>query len=401
MMLLFFISASVVLYAFIFYPVVLYIFSFCKQPLEKPAQKKTWPFVSILIPVYNGEQFIREKIEWIQALSYPPDRLEIVIASDGSNDQTVSIAGAIRDTRIRVLDFSSRRGKNRTINEAIPYCKGSLLFFSDVDALPEKESVTQMVSWFNLPEIGGVCGKKVVKKSCAAFDNSQKRYVSYQEWIKSRESRLYSTATNEGKVHMMRRSLFMPYRNEGCDDLNNLLHVVRQGHRFVFDASAHAIIPVPSRDATQEIRRRRRIVHRSFCALWYHRAIFNPFKYGVFSIMVFSQKIVRRLAPLFMGLFVLSCFFLIQRHIFFGVVAGINAVLLLCTLVVHVWSARIGRMVPRVYNTLYLLYYFVLGNTGTLLGLVSFILNRGRIGIWDSARSSSGGIHSARQNRSA
>ena len=92
-----------------------------------------WPFVTILIAAHNEADAIEARLLNAIKLDYPPDRIDIVVASDGSSDRTVANAHSVRDLRVRVLDFQPNRGKALTHNDAVPACRGDIVVFTDAD----------------------------------------------------------------------------------------------------------------------------------------------------------------------------------------------------------------------------------------------------------------------------
>ena len=150
-------------YAYLGYPLVLLALRLVirrdvkKQPIT--------PFVSLLIPAYNEADVIERKIENSLALDYPADRMEIVVASDGSSDETAAIARSPRRwQRIRVLAFAENRGKVATLNASVPELRGEIVVFSDAPAMLYPDSVRRLVENFADPEVGAVSGLyKVVK----------------------------------------------------------------------------------------------------------------------------------------------------------------------------------------------------------------------------------------------
>src|SRR5580658_6343627 len=112
--LVFWIAVCVPLYAFLGYPLVLAALSLAIRREVRKAP--IHPFVSLLIPAYNEARTIARKIENSLALDYPPDRIEIVIVSDGSTDETVNIARAAGG--VRVLALPKNIGKTAALNQA-------------------------------------------------------------------------------------------------------------------------------------------------------------------------------------------------------------------------------------------------------------------------------------------
>src|SRR5579863_5893887 len=132
--LLFWLSAAVPVYAYFGYPVVLAVLSVV---IRRPVRKAPYtPRVSLLIPAYREARLIQHKIRNSLALDYPADRLEIVVACDGSPDDTPALAKALADgVRVRVIDYPVNRGKIGVLNATVPQLTGEVVVFSDAPAL--------------------------------------------------------------------------------------------------------------------------------------------------------------------------------------------------------------------------------------------------------------------------
>ncbi|MBD3418838.1 MAG: glycosyltransferase [Chitinivibrionales bacterium] len=362
------------LFPFFVYPPALRFLSRFFRPLSRPESGEYFPFVSLVIPVRNGENLIVPKLRNALQLHYPPDRLEVIVISDGSTDSTVAQASKISDSRISIHVLSEHKGKNFAINFAVKKAIGDILLFSDVDALLEAKSLENMVPWFRLPEIGGVCGRKRIKTARDSLEQSQVAYNSYEEKQKLYESRIHSTVTNEGKIHAIRKSLFRPLPHRGMDDLLNLLCIVKQGKRFVFEPQAIAFIPSPSRKTREEFIRRKRIVRGSFLAMWHHKSVFNPLQSGMYAPLVWVHKLGRRLASIFLVFTFVSTLLLSSKSLVFKTLLFIQLAGILATTGNKFLRLPAGKKIPKVSGYLNLAYYFILGNIGTLAGIIETLL---------------------------
>src|SRR5262245_45626174 len=127
---LFWLSAGVVVYAYVAYPVLIWILSrlFGQQPLP-PELPTTWPRVSLLISAFNEESDIAKRIKNALAMDYPREQLEIVIASDGSTDRTSGIVQQYAEHGIRLYDYPERQGKPAVLNRSVPRLNGEIVVF--------------------------------------------------------------------------------------------------------------------------------------------------------------------------------------------------------------------------------------------------------------------------------
>ena len=153
-------SAAFVLYTYVGYPILLWVLRrLYQQPVRKSPGE---PSVSLLIAAYNEADVIADKLRNSLALDYPPDRLEIVVASDGSTDDTAAIVSALaegeRTGRIRLLAFDANRGKINVLNDAVPHLRGEIVAFSDASSLLTPSAIRELVANFSDPTVGAASG---------------------------------------------------------------------------------------------------------------------------------------------------------------------------------------------------------------------------------------------------
>lgn len=385
---LYILCGTVIVYTFLLYPVAVRILARFKPPLERPASGNLAPSVALIIPVHNGRHFIESKIANALALGYPRDRLDICVIDDGSTDGTWDLLQSLPDRqRITCLRTGGHGGKNEALNQAVAATQGEIIIISDVDALLASSAVADMATWFADDSIGGVCGQKVIADKPGDLTGAQASYLSYQQRIKLDESRIHSITTNEGKLHALRRDCFQPFCNGVTDDLFNLLSVIKAGRRFIYEPSAIAHIPVPAVSPAHELRRRRRIVHRSLRCMRIHGGIRNVPHTGLYRWMLLTQKVIRRLSSLLLATMVLLNFVLAFFYsVFFAVcllqTLGLAAFLLRLKHPPRDSGSRLYRLADKVF-------YFALGNLGTLLGLTDFISSKAPPVKWTPQRASS------------
>jgi len=375
-------------YPFAVYPVLVKFFAAFAPPKFRPDTPidKNWT-VSVIVAVHNGEDRIAEKIENTLSLDFPWQNLELIVTCDGCSDNTVNIAQSYEDTRVRVIKEPTHKGKNKALNRAFAAARGDFLLFSDVDAILPSNTLSLLLPWFTDPHIGGVGGGKRFTGTENILNDAQQSYNSYQQSIKTAESRLYSTGTAEGKIHLIRRELYQPISGGEADDLHNLLSVIERGKRFVYAQDAFAYIPIPSVNRIHEIRRRRRIVRGSLAAQWTHRSLFNPFAYGWYSWILYSHKFGRRLAaPLLFSLLPLAAARLFL-HPFdtWRTIPQWMTVLAFCIAGIGALAEHLKFPLPGPFRLVNRIWYFVLGNWATMLGFFDVLLGKQESGVWSTA----------------
>ena len=203
---LFWLAAGIILYTFLGYPLLIGLLARC---VHRPVQKAAiTPEVTLLIPAYNEAPIIARKIEKSLALDYTPERLEIVVVTDGSNDETVDIvasyAASYAERGVRLYHKPQRQGKMAAINRMMPLVNGEIVVFSDANAVLEQGALRALARNFADPSVGGVAGEKRV------LGGGEGLYWRYESFLKRCDSALSSVMGAAGELFAIRRSLFEP-----------------------------------------------------------------------------------------------------------------------------------------------------------------------------------------------
>ena len=339
------------------------------------------PSVSLVIVARNAENCVVKRLINSLELVFPTEDHEIVFFSDGSTDNTLKLAKSITNSKIRIFSSSTHLGKNNGLNQAIKECKGDILVLSDVDVMLDKDTILTLVKHFSDPEIGGVCGEKELLKVRMDMSTSQTYHIRFEKTIKKLESLTGSISSNDGTLYAIRRNLYKPLPLGVTDDLYVCLSVVKQRSRFLYEPDAKAYIEPPSKSTRHEMVRRRRIVSNSLMGLYLMRELMNPFKYGTFAIILFINKVLRRVIPFCLILVFFSNLFLSFHSTTMGV--------FLCLQIAFYSLAASYKLFFRKHSGLKkvtkigaIAYYFCVGNCGTLLGVLWF-LKRSNMTKWE------------------
>ncbi|WP_421902109.1 glycosyltransferase [Maridesulfovibrio sp.] len=368
---------------FFLYPVLLALFS-KRLDLQAEAcgtEPYKLPTATLLIIVRNGEKLLPAKIKNNLGLNYPSDRLDILFVSDGSTDDTAKILSTA-GPRTSSIVLNEHHGKNHCLNLAVASIRTELIFLTDTDAILDCDALELMARRFCSCNIGGVCGRREVISSGDKLGTAQQIYITFDSHIKVQESISCSISSNDGKLYCVKRDLFPVLPSGVTDDFYVALSVVESGNCFVYEPDARAQIPSPSKDRDHEIIRRRRIVTGSLRAIKMKKHLLNPFKYGLFAIALFINKVLRRLLPLALfGLFA-SCLFL-TPHSQLGV--SLLAAQLLFYMLGALHTMVKGQGPALLRKTSYAGYYFILGNWGGLLALWDLLCGR-QVSKWDPTK---------------
>jgi cellulose synthase/poly-beta-1,6-N-acetylglucosamine synthase-like glycosyltransferase len=300
-LLLFWACAAAVFFAYVGYPIILWLVSrWIGQPPQVPVEEgKYLPSLSLLIAAHNEETVIEERIRNALAMDYPSERLEIVVASDGSTDATGALVHRYADRRVRLLDYSPQRGKAATLNAAMAELKGEIVLLSDANTYTEARAARKIVRWFKDSDVGVVCGRLVLTDP-ATGGNVDSLYWRYETFLKRCESRLGALLGSNGAIYALRRALFLPIPNDTIVDdfVIPLQAKLRTGCAIVYDCEAVAREETAP-DVRAEFNRRSRIGAGGFQSILLLWRLLDP-RQGWVAFTFLCHKISRWLCPFFM-----------------------------------------------------------------------------------------------------
>jgi cellulose synthase/poly-beta-1,6-N-acetylglucosamine synthase-like glycosyltransferase len=297
----FWISASLVAYTYAVYPLVIFIASRCLggRP-EAPAPADAGlPTISLILAAYNEEAVIEGRLRNATAMDYPPEGLEILVASDGSTDRTVAIVAGFGDPRVRLLDFPWNRGKASAVNAAVAEARGEIILLSDANTQVDSEAARRLVRWFRDPSVGAAVGRLVLV-DCDTGRNADGLYWRYETFLKRCEGRLGAVLGANGAIYAFRRGLYEPIPPATIIDdfVIPLLAKQRTGCAIVYDDEATAVEETAP-DVRAEFHRRARIGAGGYQSLGLLWRFFDP-RRGWVAFAFLSHKVLRWLCPFFL-----------------------------------------------------------------------------------------------------
>ena len=316
---IFYIFLFLIIYVYFGYILSLYIIGIFKH--NKVESVKQYPYVTLIIAVYNEEKYVKDKIENTIAIKYPSGMLQVIIASDGSTDRTNEIVSNYQGIGIELLAIAERGGKEKAQKEAIKQSKGSILVFTDVSTILDPSAVEQIVSNFADPAIGCVSSEdRVMGKD--GKQSGENFYVRYEMWLRRLESRVSSPVGLSGSFFAARRSVCENFSADMDSDFRTLLNTVKRGMRGTCDEEAIGYYSDLS-DQRREFERKVRTVLRGLTVFFRNTEFLNIFKYGIFSYQLFCHKLLRWLVPFFLiTLFVVNIPLALLSNIYFAFMVG-------------------------------------------------------------------------------
>src|SRR6266446_1638438 len=299
----FWLCAALLAYVYIGYPVLVgMLATLFSQPAESPDGKQ--PSVSLIISAFNESSVIAAKVKNSLELAFPAEHLEIIVVSDCSDDGTDEIVRGSERLGVRLLRQNQRLGKSAALNYAVPQARGTILVFSDANALYQPDAIRNLVRHFSNPRVGYVVGNARYhrKKIESASAESEGLYWKLETYLKKNESAFESVVGGDGAIYAIRRELFSPLLSTDINDFMNPLQIVDRGYRGLFEPAAISYEDT-AESFEKEYRRKVRIVSRSFNALRRVPGVLNPFRNPRHWFLLISHKLMRWLAPFFLPIF--------------------------------------------------------------------------------------------------
>ena len=259
------------------------------------------PSITVLIAAYNEaghiETTVRNKLEQ----DYPSEKLDIIVISDESDDGTDDIVAGIGDPRVRLIRQVPRAGKTSALNLAMPEATGEVIVFSDANSLYAPDTIKNLVAPLADPKVGYVTGRMVYKAPDGSLTGEGcSAYMRYENNLRAWETDLGSIVGVDGGVDAMRREIYRPMNADQLPDFVQPLTVREQGYRVVYEPRA-LLYEDALAEVEDEFRMRVRVSLRAFHALKDKAALLNPFTFGLFAWQLWSHKVLRYLAFLFMA----------------------------------------------------------------------------------------------------
>ncbi|MEP1441510.1 MAG: sugar transferase [Hyphomicrobiales bacterium] len=265
------------------------------------------PRVAVVVPAFNEEKFIAEKIANLAELDYPSEKLEIIIASDGSSDDTVELAKtALKKAKglvATVKDFNMNRGKIAVLNEIIPAVDADIVVLSDVSAVVGKNAIKRLASHFANERVGVVSGTYQLDKPGS---EGERLYWNFQTALKRDENTIGAIMGAHGAFYAIRGGLFKPLEADTInDDFIIPMRIVGAGYESVYDTS----IVAREREQTQmgqDYRRRVRMSAGGMQQIVRLMELFNPVRRPGVAFVFASGKALRTFTPFLLAAMLLT-----------------------------------------------------------------------------------------------
>jgi glycosyltransferase involved in cell wall biosynthesis len=279
---LFWLSLGLILYPYVGYWLLLRLLG---PVIGKPVAKAPFvPRLTLVVSAYNEARNMRRKLANTLDIRYPREKLEVLVVSDASTDDTEAIVREYAPHGIELMQLPARGGKVACQNAAIARATGEILVFSDARIMLGPDSIAAMMENFADPTVGCVSSQDLIVDEMGHPDRSAGEgfYVRYEMAIRRAEARLGSLVGASGSFYAVRRSLAGVWEARTVHEPRAI--------------GAYRALEEPE----AEFRRKVRTVMRGMAVLFHMRILLNPFRYPRVAWQLWSHKVLRWTVPFFL-----------------------------------------------------------------------------------------------------
>ncbi|MDP1624712.1 MAG: glycosyltransferase family 2 protein [bacterium] len=352
---------------------------------------ETFPYITIVIPAYNEEKYISQKLENTLLLDYPANKLQILVAADGSSDDTLRIVESYSVKGVEVSYIPERNGKMAAIIRAMKLSRGEVIVFSDANNMYEKQAIRELVLPFSNPKVGATTGAKLIVEDGRELSSAEGFYWRYESAIKQNESKVDSCVSSVGEILAIRKEFFSPPKEKIInDDHYIILDILRRGYRVIYTPHARSFEYV-SMTAQDEVERRARMNAGLFQTIFMSGKLL-PFNRPLLVWQVVSHKYFRAFLPF---AFLLLFFSNLAAAAFSGdnissAFTAYSPIILLFfySQISFYLFALVGNFFEfkgLIGKLLYLPVFLVNSNLATFMGFYAFVINK-QSHIWKRVR---------------
>jgi biofilm PGA synthesis N-glycosyltransferase PgaC len=291
--------AALLIWVFVGYPLVMLRVALTRRDVEKNYSFQ--PFFSILVPTFNEEAVIEERIQNLRALRYPKDKYEILVIDSGSSDATKRIVQRLcaesEAPVTKLVCEDQRRGKASAINCGSAHAAGDIILVTDANSFFDANALAELGPHFERPEIGGVGGRYVVSNPDDPLPRTEQFYWELETLLRTGESALDSACLFQGEINAWRKCIVDADTAMIGEDLDMSIAIRKKGYKVAFEPNAICYEPSPTSFSEQRTQKKRRCLgtiqnifkHWRYLIVprdWY-RAIIFPSHKGLLMVTPF------------------------------------------------------------------------------------------------------------------
>lgn len=377
---LFWATFTAIVFTYVVFPAIIFVRG---RLVRKPVRSaEITPAITMVIAAHNEAANIGAKLDNVLAMDYPREQLEVIVASDGSNDGTNEIVRGYAEHNVRLLALP-RQGKAPALDAGVAAAQGDILVFSDANSMYHPQSLRALARPFADPEVGGVAGNQVyiAEPGEGLTGDGEQSYWSFDRKLKQSQSASGNAISATGAIYAIRRSLFRGVPVGVTDDFAVSTDVIAQGYRLVFAPDAIAYEPVASTGGIEFGRKVRVITRGLRGVLIVRRELLNPLRFGFYAFQLLSHKVLRRLVAFPLLLLLLLSPLLWNAGLIYQLATVLQLAFYGCALLgMLLRNQRIGRA-----KILTIPFFFCMVNVASMIAAINLIRGH-RIDFWEPQR---------------
>lgn len=368
---LFILSAGFVVYVYALFPLWLHIRAAGKPELSA-AEPEEWPTVSVVIAAHNEAKNLPNKFQSLSELDYPADKIEWVVVSDNSSDNTKEVAAEWFDGHDNrtLLNLDTPHGKCGALNEGVAIAKNDIILFMDARQPISSNTAKRLIPFLLDPQFGAATGELVLSEDSSLEAANFGLYWRYEKWIRDNQSRLFSTTGVTGALYAIRRKDFKPNpMGTLLDDFDTPVGLLKDGKRTVFVPGAYAF-DAAADDIHQEFRRKVRNLGGNWQSFSHNPWLYSPSKNPVW-LQFMSHKFGRLIVPWALIIAFLTAFF--------GLLAGNGLLSFMFLMQVIFYALAIASYMDLPFARAKILNFpkiFVQMNAAAIMGTLKYFFSK-------------------------
>ncbi len=349
------------------------------------------PNVSIIIPCYNEEKVIEKKLKNILELNYPKEKIEIIIVDDGSKDNLLKITeNFIKENKLQNISIirQERSGKGQAINNGIKMAKYEIVAISDANAWLDKNALKYCVRYYADKNVGYVVERNIYEiRTTTGVNIGESFYAKFDFFLHKKESQIGNFSQyGGGWLQTFRKILINPNHNWTlAEDFEIPLVVIQKRYKTIFEplAKGYKFSMVSTQDL---FTREKRMITGTIQIFFRYLNFLNFFRYGLFSLMFFSHKILQIITAFFIFLMFISSvgiYFLSSHNLFYVFVLLESVALFFCFAVIAISKVKDITIQPFPA-----IKFFTLTNISCLIAWIDYVGGKNYGTTWETIRSS-------------
>ena len=317
---IFWLTLALLFYTFAGYALLMSALAKLRDPQLLTSHSQP-PTLTVILAAHNESARLIPRLENLLASDYPAEKFQIILADDGSTDDTAQQIKNFAHPRVHYLPASQRHGKAHALNRAAVAATTDLLVFADVRQRFAPNALTQLARHFGGLETGAVSGELLIETAASSTGSGVDFYWKLEKILRHAEARWDSAIGCTGAIYAIRRELFQPIPADTIlDDVVIPMQLAVRGFRVGFEPAARAYDPQTLEPAREQIRKRRTLAG-NYQMLVRHPAWLFPWRNRLWWQLV-SHKYLRLAAPFLLELLLLTNFLLVGKTIFTLAFAG-------------------------------------------------------------------------------